>query len=906
MASLPPAPWKLPFTSEQASLALAGGKGANLARLTRAGFPVPPGFVLTTRAYLHFVAANDLQPRIDAALAEYTGGEGSPEELEAVSARIRAMFAAAPVPAEIDSALREAYAELGRPAAAVRSSATAEDLPGLSFAGQQDTFLNVQGEEALLQAVVRCWSSLWTARAIGYRRRSGIPHSDAALAVVVQLMVPGEVSGVLFTANPLNGLRTETVIDAAWGLGEALVAGLVEPDHYVVDPHQGRILSRSLGSKALSVRGQEGGGTVQVREEAGQRQALSDEQILALARLGKQVEAALGGPQDIEWALAGDALHLLQARPITTLFPLPEGMPPEPLRVMFSVGAVQGMLDPITPLGRDVLGAIIAAGGTLLGYRAGWRPEGVVYTAGERLWADIAAAFRSPIARKALPRVMGMVEPGLVPSLDEVLADPRLRPGRRPISFTSLRRLVRFAFPIAWNVARNLRAPAARRAWIVARGEALLADFSARCEAIQGDRHERLRQRLELITEVIPAIIPGQLRLFLSGVTSGMASLYQLNAAARRGNGGTGGLDERVLEVTRGLPDNPTTEMDLKLWRAAQALQRDTQSREAFSTRPAKDLAAAWLKGALPPAAQAICDDFLAQYGGRGLAEIDLGRPRWREEPAYVMETLAAYLRIQNPDAAPDAVFARSAEQAAAAVEALAGEAGWFRARLVRFFAGRARVLLALREVPKFFFVRLLARVRWALLESGQEFAASGEIERPDDLFYLHLDELFSLAAGQPGNWQERIAGRREVYRIEMARRQVPRLLFSDGRAIYEGITLSDESGALHGSPVSPGSVVGRVRVVENPLQAQLQQGEILVCRGTDPSWTPLFLTAAGLVMEVGGMMTHGAVVAREYGIPAVVGVDQVTRRLRTGQLVRVDGSSGWVVPLDGGADPAE
>ena len=329
----------------------------------------------------------------------------------------------------------DAYAGLGRPAVAVRSSATAEDLPEMSFAGQQDTYLNVIGADALLQAVVACWSSLWTARAISYRERNGVAHVDVALAVVVQQMVESEASGVLFTANPLTGLRSETVIDATVGLGEALVSGQVEPDHFVVEMSTGQIISRTLGAKALSVRSRPGGGTVTMPEDPTATPALSDAQIQALAALGQQVSALYDDtPQDIEWALANDTLYLLQARPITSLFPVPAGLSADPLRAMLSFGAVQGMLDPITPLGRSLIDHLVAAGAQLFGMTVKAETQNALFTAGERLWINLTPLLRNTVGRRIIPGITSWVDPGSGAALDAVWHDPRLQPTRHGIS----------------------------------------------------------------------------------------------------------------------------------------------------------------------------------------------------------------------------------------------------------------------------------------------------------------------------------------------------------------------------------------------------------------------------------------------------------------------------------------
>jgi pyruvate,water dikinase len=372
-----------------------------------------------------------------------------------------------------------------------------------------------------------------------------------------------------------------------------------------------------------------------------------------------------------------------------------------------------------------------------------------------------------------------------------------------------------------------------------------------------------------------------------------------------------------ALEVTRGLPNNVTTEMDLALWDVARAIGAEPGSRTRFEVSDAHVLAADLLERRLPRAALAPLERFLARYGMRGVGEIDLGRTRWREDPTPLIQAVRSYLRIEDPVQAPDAVFARGAASAEEALDRLCRElrarrGGWIKARLARWAARRVRALAGLRESPKFAIVRVLGIVRETLLASGRELAAAGAIARADDIFFLRLGELHALVGGGEDTpthaLQEIIAARRERYTREMLRRQIPRLMLSDGQAFYEGMAAPEGAGegVLVGSPVSPGVAEGAVRVILDPRGATLAPGEILVCPGTDPAWTPLFLVAGGLVTEVGGLMTHGAVVAREYGIPAVVGVTGATTRLVTGQRVRVDGTSGrvtvlWVrPPIDG------
>lgn len=888
-------PVVVPLDTPNLSLALAGGKGANLARLVTAHFPVPPGFVVTTPAYQAFVAENGLAEAVQSALRELSPTD--PAALEAASSTIRSQFEQGTMPEPIRAALHEAYAALGSPPVAVRSSATAEDLPEMSFAGQQDTFLNVRDEAALMAAVVRCWSSLWTARAIGYRARNHIPHDEVALAVVVQEMVPSKASGVLFTANPLTGKRDESAVDATLGLGEALVSGLVEPDHYLVDAASGRIVIRTLGSKAVATREQAGGGVVTVAEDAAARQAIPDEAILALARLGNDVATLFGSPQDIEWGWANGKLSLLQSRPITSLYPIPERATAHPPTILVSFGAIQGMLDPMTPLGQESIAGVFAGIGAAFGFGSTRQSQMVIHEAGERLWVNISTLLRNRILRRVIRRGLPSIEPSVAQVLEPLWDEPLLAPTTGRPSLETARRLAPMVTTMLGNFLISLLRPDASRKQAQRGLDKLVAEAERR-----GQQASNLNDWLNLYDFVMAHTFPIVVPLIMPRVLAGMLPLALVNRLAEALPDG----NRLVLGVLRGLPHNVTTEMDLQLWETARTIKGDPTSATSLAEAEASNLAAAYLAGTLPPVAQRAVASFLNRYGMRGLAEIDMGRPRWREEPTAVFQTLKSYLRIDEPEQAPDAVFSRGEAAAAEDIESLAqamepGPRGGLKAALVRAATHRTRALAGLRESPKFLIIRLFGIVRAGLLAQGQALVAQGRLTQPDDLFFLRVEELRALAMGSQREWKPLIAERRQRYARELERRQVPRLLFGDGQSFYEGVTAPEglEEGVIVGSPVSPGVAEGVVRVVFDPTQTALLPGEILVCPGTDPAWTPLFLAAGGLVMEVGGLMTHGSVVAREYGIPAVVGVHEATTRLRTGQRVRVDGSAGRVVVLE-------
>jgi pyruvate,water dikinase len=780
---------------------------------------------------------------------------------------------------------------------AVRSSATAEDLADLSFAGQQDTYLNIMGPNALEKAVVKCWASLWTARAIGYRARAGIAPDDVALAVVVQQQIPSEVSGVLFTANPLTGNREEVAIDATFGLGEALVSGQVEPDHYVVGP-DGDIRQKVLGSKAVAIHGDAAGGTstTEAGGDARERQALPDEAIRELAVLGRRVAGVYGAPQDIEWARADDTFYLVQSRPITSLYPLPEGADASDLHFYFSFASVQGVLEPFTPLGQDAIPAMICAAARIFGLRLTPATFRGMRVAGERLFLDITTVLRHPLGRRLARAAMGLIDPSARQVLDQILLDPRLAVRHARPTPEGVAHVLRGVGPIFLRVARNMLRPSARYRALRRRIERELRAVSRQAGAVRTPA-----EQVAFFDEMLDAGVRILPRYPLPGIITGMMSLGILNRLAS----GLPNSTRITLELTRGLPHNVTTEMDLTLWESARQIQADPQSIALFAKESAEALAARYQEGTLPSVAQQGVRRFLERYGMRGVGEIDLGRPRWRENPLPVFQVLQSYVQITDPAQAPDAQFARGAQAAEAGLVGLAEElsatrGGKLKARLVRFFGVRMRTFAGLREMPKFVIIRLFGMARNALLAAGQSWTEAGILAAPDDVFYLHLDEVRALAAGEVRDWQALVRDRRAVYVREMGRRQIPRVLLSDGRAFYAGLgEKASADGSLTGSPVSPGVVEGTVRVILDPHGAQLAPGEILVCPATDPGWTPLFLAAGGLVMEIGGMMTHGAVVAREYGIPAVVGVHDATQRLKTGQRIRVDGSTGVIVPLE-------
>ncbi|MCV2488559.1 PEP-utilizing enzyme [Geodermatophilus sp. YIM 151500] len=876
------------------ALSVAGGKAANLGELLGAGFPVPDGFCVTTSAYGEVAATSGLDDVLGR-LRDLT--EADSAEVVELAGRARECILRTGMPDGVADGITAAYRELGEPAVAVRSSATAEDLPFASFAGQQDTYLNVVGADAVLDAVHRCWASLWTDRAVLYRVRNGVEHAGARLAVVVQRLVDAAAAGVLFTANPVTGRRGEAVIDASPGLGEAVVSGAVNPDHLVVDAATEVVRERRVGDKRLLVRPRDGGGTESVEQAPSDTGCLADEHVRALVRLGVRLEEHFGRPQDAEWALDRDGvLWLTQARPITTLFPVPDGRPAGPgLRVYFCMSLAQGLTRPMTPMGLAAFRVLGSSAAQLYGHPPDDPVAGppVVHDAAGRLFFDVTTIVRSTPGRALFPRVLDVMEARSAAVLRGLFDDPRLalvhrswRPFARRVAVVA----ARYRVPLV--VAQALVSPAAahRRLDRIVAG---LRPAGTGPPATAAQRFDRVVENLgSLAPRVVPRVAPP--------VATGFAMLYLagrlLGADARPGD---------LATVLRGLPHNVTTEMDLQLWGLATAVRADPDAAATVQGATAAELADRYRAGTLPPVLRDGLREVLERSGHRAVAEIDVGLPRWAEDPTHLLGVLANYLRLEDPDGYPDAVFARAVAQAEAKVSELTGRAAArsrVRGRAVGFALDRARRLAGLRELPKYCLVLAFADVRAQLLAIGADLAAAGLLDRADDVFFLDLREV-SAALGEsaaPGARDLRavVAERRDDHGRELRRRHVPRVLLSDGTEPEAAMAApAAADGALAGTAASAGTVTGPARVVLEPTGAHLLPGDILVAPSTDPGWTPLFLTAGGLVMEMGGANSHGAVVAREYGIPAVVGVADATSRIAPGQRVTVDGTHGLVTP---------
>ncbi|AXE83376.1 rifamycin-inactivating phosphotransferase [Streptomyces sp. Go-475] len=845
-------------------LAVAGGKGAHLGELSRIeGVSVPGGFCVTTDAFRRTMAE---APSIDDDLDRLSRVD--PDDVEAIrtlSARIRRTIEDTAVPADIAAAITGALAPFGEEAAfAVRSSATAEDLPTASFAGQQDTYLNVVGASAILRHVSRCWASLFTERAVTYRRRNGVDDRTVHMAVVVQRMVFPQAAGILFTADPVTGNRKVATVDAGYGLGEALVSGLVNPDVYKV--RDGEVVAKTIAAKQRAVQALPGGGTQQVTIDA-QRQeqpALTDAQVVRLVRLGRRIEAHFGRPQDIEWCLADDGFRIVQSRPITTLFPVPETGDQEN-HVYVSVGHQQMMTDPMKPLGLSM-----------------WQLTAMapMHEAGGRLFVDVTRRLATPTGRAGLLDLVGRGDPLVRDALETVLERddfvPSLPdrgpggppPGGAPAPIETDPALV------TELVERSQASIAALRRDIRTKSGPALFDFLLEAFA----EHKR---------------VLGD-RLSMQVIMAGMDATWWLNDKLLEWLGEKNAADTLTLSA----PGNITSEMGLDLLDVADVIRPHPHVVAFLQGVEDDDFLDELPK--LPGGTEArdAIEAYLDRYGMRCAGEIDITRPRWSERPGMLVPAILDNVRNFEPGAARRR-FEQGLQEARkkerdvlSRLRALPD--GDRKADEAKRMIDRVRTFIGYREYPKYDIVSRYFVYKQALLGEAERLVRAGVLAEREDVFYLTFQELHEAVRSQRVD-DRLIRQRAEAFRSYQALTP-PRVLTSDGEAV-DGAYRRDDvpDGALVGLAVSAGTIEGRARVVLDMAQADLQAGDILVTAYTDPSWSPLFVGIAGLVTEVGGLMTHGAVIAREYGLPAVVGVHQATRLIRDGQRIRVHGSDGYV-----------
>lgn len=853
----------------KANLDIVGGKGASLAKLARAGFRVPDGFHVTTLAYRLYVESNGLMHHIVNSLDQL--GHADTAGIEAASREIIEQFERGLIPKEIVQAVFHAYKELpgSSPPVAVRSSATAEDLPEASFAGQQNTYLNIESEAALLEAVKKCWSSLWTTRAISYRLRQDIPPQSIALAVVVQQLVPAEAAGILFTANPLDGSRDQMVINASWGLGEAVVGGLVTPDTIIVDKPSGKLLSYEVASKLVQTV-QKNGGTQEIPVPETQRliSVLGNSQVLELTKLGQKIENLYQMPVDIEWALCEGVFSIVQARPITAL-PDPELVVTDEWRLPKGAYAamrnniVELMADPLTPLFKTLgLGAVNRSMGNLLTGFLGSQdvmPGELIISVNEYAYYNGSVRF-GPIMKIVLdtPGIMRRMFTAAIERWTEEgrpkyieIVDRWAASDWRGNSSTDLLNAVEQLTEAAIDAYGSLVSGVIPAAWIT---EALFT----------------LAYKLVMTKDDPPA------PTFLMG------------------------FDSLPIRAEKSLFD------------IAQWVNQNQSMTDYISRTNALDLAAEFAQKQAPVGiSESVWREWQSQFRdhlddfGHTIYNLDFGNPVPADEPSPVLETLKLFVKGEGVN--PYERQESSADRRESAVKSITDRLRGYRLKLFENNLERAQRYAPLREDGLADVGLSYPLLRQMLAELGQRFVSARLIDQPEDIYWLHKDEVIhaaeNLDRNEPlGELSASVQKRKTI--LESANRVAPPMMLPilkifgfDLMSLKSGRVKRDGADSLKGVAASPGIITAPASVLNGPEDfSKMETGNVLVASMTTPAWTPLFARAAAVVTDIGGPLSHGSIVAREYGIPAVLGTASATKHIQDGQQITVDGDKGIVI----------
>ncbi|TGE38769.1 phosphoenolpyruvate synthase [Desulfosporosinus fructosivorans] len=875
-------------------LAYVGGKGANLGEMTKAGFPVPQGFCVTTEAYRTFIDTStqmsefyDLLDRINA------------DELEPIcilGQRIREHLKSLSLPEEVRSSILEAWNITGQAQAyAVRSSATAEDLPTASFAGQQDTYLNVLGPEQLLQAVQDCWASLFADRAISYRAKNGFGHRLVFLSVVVQQMVFPEVAGIMFTADPITGHRKTISIDASFGLGEALVSGIVTADLYQV--RSGKIIKKQISKKKIAIYSVPEGGTFtqDIPLEKQEIQALEDHNIIKLAELGQRIEVHYGSEQDIEWGLADGEIFILQSRPITSLHPAPK-VSDDKLHVYVSFSYIQVMTDAMKPLAISLLSYLP----NFIKKDPASSGPGFLLAAGGRAFADVTGPLLLKPSRNMLLKVFKGMDELMASAMSEVIQREEFRNQSFPKKevFRVVRKIAPIVIPILIKVRSSLLVgdPSKARIHVASIMKKIVKEHEKNIMDTSG------ADRLRVIHQSMETMFPNVLAKIVAYPITGILASGSLAKKLSKKVGDKQGA-YLLSQLNKSLPGNVTGELGLELGDLTDIARKYPEVIDYLGRATIESFYEDLLRVSGGFEFKRQLEIFLDKYGMRCSGEIDITKPRWNEDPTQLVPSILSNIRTTTFGEHREK-FKRGEIEADQAAKEILSQFSYFEKRSISRLIKLYRNLMGTRENHKFIVIMLLDIYKRAILEEGRLLVQKGILRGEQDVYYFTMEELISLVENRFSGGAQEIVEEREKQHVLDQKLTPPRVMTSEGEIITGKLRdVQAPAGALIGTPVSAGIVEGIARVVLRLEDAKINPGEILIAPYTDPGWTPLFISIKGLITEVGGTMTHGSVVAREYGIPAVVGIDKATEIIKDGSLIRINGTEGFVQILSEPSD---
>ncbi|WYQ41893.1 phosphoenolpyruvate synthase [Bacillus sp. FSL W7-1321] len=850
---------------DEKQLLLVGGKGLNLGELSKIqGIQVPEGFCVTTTGFQKVIKQNETFQALLDQLARAKVEDR--DQIGEISRKIRELILEVEIPSDVVKAVAHYLSQFGeKHAYAVRSSATAEDLPHASFAGQQDTYLNIIGKESILQHISKCWASLFTERAVIYRMQNGFDHSQVYLSVIVQKMVFPQASGILFTADPMTSNRKVLSIDAGFGLGEALVSGLVSADCYKVREDQ--IVDKRIATKKLAIYGREEGGTEtqQIDPDQQKTQTLTDQQILQLARIGRQIEAHFGQPQDIEWCLANDTFYIVQSRPITTLYPIPEANDQEN-HVYLSVGHQQMMTDPIKPLGLSFYLLITPA---------------PMRKAGGRLFVDVAPRLTTRAGREALLNTVGS-DPLTKSALMTVIEQDyiKLLPTDQSTSNPGNSNK---------GMSEQFETDPTIVSKLIKRSQTSIEQLKQNIQAKSGlDLFDFILEDIEQLKKIL--FDPQSTAVFMAAINA----TTWINENMNEWLGEKNAADTLSLSV----PHNITSEMGLALMDVADVIRPYPEVIDYLQHAKEDNFLDELVKFDGGQEARNAIYAYLDKYGMRCPGEIDITRTRWSEKPIALVPMILSHINNFEPNEG-NRKFEQGRRIALEKEQELIDRLkqlpdGEQKAKETKQMIDLIRHFIGYREYPKYGIVSRYFVYKQALLKEAEQLVQAGVIQEKEDIYYLTFEELHEVARTQ--KIEDQIIRKQKDEYKHYEKLTPPRVITSDGEIItgaYKQANLP--ANAIAGLAVSTGVIEGRARVILNMENADLEDGDILVTSFTDPGWTPLFVSIKGLVTEVGGLMTHGAVIAREYGLPAVVGVENATKLIKDGQKIRVNGTDGYV-----------
>ncbi|UIO40682.1 phosphoenolpyruvate synthase [Brevibacillus brevis] len=857
---------------KKTQLLLVGGKGLHLGELSKIqGIQVPEGFCVTTVGYQKMVESNDMYHALLDQLTMLTVQDR--EQVGEISRKIRESIMEAEIPSDVVKAVTHYLSQFGEEHAyAVRSSATAEDLPHASFAGQQDTYLNIIGKEAILQHISKCWASLFTDRAVIYRMQNGFDHSHVYLSVIVQKMVFPQASGILFTADPITSNRKLLSIDASFGLGEALVSGLVSADCYKVQ--EAEIVDKRIATKKLAIYGRKEGGTEtqQIDPDQQKTQTLADEQILQLARIGRQIEAYFGSPQDIEWCLVDDTFYIVQNRPITTLYPIPEANDQEN-HVYVSVGHQQMMTDPMKPLGLSLFLLTTSA---------------PMSKAGGRLFVDVTKMLASPDSRQTILDTLGQSDPLIKDALmtviergDFIQSSPNDTNEQNPSKSNNGMSALGFQeqFENDPTIVSDL----------IKRSQKSIEEVKHNIQTKSGsDLFDFIREDIQQLKKII--FDPQNIGV----ITAAMNASKRINENMNMWLG-----EKNVADtLTQSVANNITSEMGLALIDVADIVRPYPEVIDFLQQVKDDNFLNEMVQFEGGQETQDAIYAYLTRYGMRCSGEIDITKTRWSEKPIMLVPMILGNIKNFEPNAGKRK-FEQGQQEALEKEQELLARLmqlpdGEQKAKETKQMIDLIRNFIGYREYPKYSMMNRYFVYKQALLKEAEQLVQTKVIHEKDDIYYLTFEELHEVV--RTDKLDDQIINKRKDEYKFFEKLTPPRVITSDGEIIagqYKRENLP--ANALVGIPVSTGVIEGRARVILNMEDADLEDGDILVTAFTDPGWTPLFVSIKGLVTEVGGLMTHGAVIAREYGLPAVVGVEKATTLIKDGQRIRVHGTEGYI-----------